>query len=305
MKTTLEERLAAASANMKLTARKAFKHPITSILSLCVVAGIAATIASFSQTSDPAAAVTPATLPVAHTLTSKDGRTIDVTILSKSDTAIKAARADGKEFEIALDKLSDADKAFIAGLAAPDPKTVKKLTVLLMGLENPEALVEQATWLKNHGFDVTVGVMYDPSSGNSIDLLKKYAGEKAPNEKLEVMNPVEIGDKYDILWVNQFTDKGLGYEKGPDGKTIKGPSFPEMLNRRNKINKLVVIKVGNKTTARKKIYETNGEVNRVILVEDDFVGTEDNWIFYSNKLNSKGEEKLGKKISEKLIGLLK
>ena len=54
------------------------------------------------------------TLPITHTLTSADGRKMEVTILSKSETAIKAKRADGKECEIALDKLSAADKAFVA-----------------------------------------------------------------------------------------------------------------------------------------------------------------------------------------------
>jgi hypothetical protein len=150
MKTTLEEMLAAAAANMKLTSRKAFKHPITSILSLCLVAGIAATLASFSQTSEPAVAITPTTqtMPVARTLTSSDGRAIDVTILSKSDTAIKAKKADGKEVEITLDKLSDTDKTFVAGLVeAP----VKKMTALILG-----ELERLTTRMGKAGFDITV-----------------------------------------------------------------------------------------------------------------------------------------------------
>ena len=182
MKTTLEERLAAASANMKLTACKAFTHPITSILSLCLVAGIAATLASFSQTSEPTVAITPTaiaptaqTMPVARTLTSADGRTIEVTILSKSATAIKAKKADGKEFKIALDKLSDADKAFVVGLTNPDPNAVKKPTVLVVvdrGYKYPE-YSEFIEWLKTENMEVTIGLFYVRDS--SVDSHLKMA----------------------------------------------------------------------------------------------------------------------------------
>ena len=120
-----------------------------------MAAGIAATTLGFCQTpsvKDAAPGVAPVattgtTLPVARTLTSADGRTIDVTIVSKSATAIRAARADGKEFEIALDKLSDADKAFVEGLVnAP----VKKMKALVTG-----KLERLTTRMEKAGFEIT------------------------------------------------------------------------------------------------------------------------------------------------------
>jgi hypothetical protein len=162
MKTTLKEKLNTASSAIQTQGQKAFKHPITSILSLCLVAGIAATIAGFSQApmeenvalsekpasvAAPAGTTLPLNLPVARTLTSADGRTIDVTILSKSDTAIKAKKADGKEFEITLDKLSEADREFVAGLVdAP----VKKIKVLTFGTER---LIPN---MENDEFEITI-----------------------------------------------------------------------------------------------------------------------------------------------------
>lgn len=119
--------------------------------SLCIMILCSGTLITFSQTNDaPAtqeAAAAENVMPVKRTLTSADGRTIDVTILSKSYTAIKAARADGKEFEIALDKLSDADKAFVAGLVdAP----VKKMKALVTG-----KLERLTTRMEKAGFEIT------------------------------------------------------------------------------------------------------------------------------------------------------
>ena len=78
-------------------------------------------------------------MPVKRTLTSADGRTIDVVIIAKTETGIKAKKADGKEFELTLDKLSDSDAVFVAGqVEAP----IKKMTALVIGkLESEVQLI--------------------------------------------------------------------------------------------------------------------------------------------------------------------
>lgn len=196
----IEEKLLATNAKLRAAGHRAIKNPIASILSLCLVAGIATTTASFSQTSEPTVAVAPAqTMPVAHTLTSADGRTIDVTILSKSDTAIKAKKADGKEAEITLDKLSEADKAFVAGLIE------KKARVLLMGtVFSANGNFQMITdLLKKHGFDVTIGVYRglgdkDGEAETEFDKISKV-------EKAVLVNTTAAIDPYDILWIQNFS----------------------------------------------------------------------------------------------------
>jgi hypothetical protein len=131
--------------------------------SLCLLAGFSATLVSFSQTIETpviqeAALTAQFVMPVARTLTSADGRKMDVVILSKTATGIKAKRTDGKEVELTLDKLSDADKAFVSGLVV---SPVKKPTLLYIGYdEKPgtilkinDLIVEK---LKTAGFEVHI-----------------------------------------------------------------------------------------------------------------------------------------------------
>ncbi|TAE86023.1 MAG: hypothetical protein EAZ82_12230 [Verrucomicrobia bacterium] len=62
------------------------------------------------------------TLPAARTITDTKGRAMVGVIVSKTDKAITFERSsDKKRFEITLDTLSDADKAFVAGLHTPQP----------------------------------------------------------------------------------------------------------------------------------------------------------------------------------------
>lgn len=216
MKTTLEERLAAASANMKLTARKAFRHPITSILSLCVVAGIAATIASFSQTSEPAAQVEAAaiTMPVAHTLTNLKGQALEGIITGKTATDVSFTRNDGQKFTIKLDTLSEGDQTFIAGLAAPDPKAVKKPTVLFVCDGTRTTDRKTLDWLTAAGFEVTIGQLFNGTK----DGWPKNLGEWTPeanrkwqdelvaeySKKTIIVDPLSRTNPYDIVWIPNF-----------------------------------------------------------------------------------------------------
>lgn len=118
MKTTLEERLAAASANMKLTAQKAFKHPISSILSLCLVAGMAATIAGFSQTSD-----SKLNTNTPRVITAITGEALAVKLVNKTADSVEVIRLnDNKRVKIPLDRLCTADQTLIA---AWDPTPIQ------------------------------------------------------------------------------------------------------------------------------------------------------------------------------------
>jgi hypothetical protein len=263
---------------MKLTARKAFTHPITSILSLCVVAGIAATLASFSQTSEPtvaptiAIALTAQTMPVARTLTSADGRTIEVTILSKSDTAIKAKKADGKEFEIALDKLSDADKAFVAGLTSPP---VKQLRVLLIGKD--PTLQEK---LKKAEFEI-VG----PSEYKEVTD-KNGVKKSSTIIYLEKMTDADL-KHFDVIWVTCWNSAcySLSNAKGESIKTVTDETTQtERLLKLLADGKLVVWECSFRTT--KMNFIKNGGGDRVkngfgYQQDKPYIKTQDNTIFYN------------------------
>lgn len=126
MKTSLEQKLQEASAKAKANAQQRCKGPVTSILSLCMVAGIAATIASFSQPMT--SRLGPATEE--RVLTSKSGNSIKFRLVEKGDDSIVANRStDGKRFVITLDSLSDADQEFIrawtpGGVKAEPLKTI-------------------------------------------------------------------------------------------------------------------------------------------------------------------------------------
>ena len=57
---------------------------------------------------------------IAGTLTTKDGRTVEALLLSRTDTAVKIRRkADAVEFTIPLDRLSEADRSFILQSSLP------------------------------------------------------------------------------------------------------------------------------------------------------------------------------------------
>ena len=58
--------------------------------------------------------------PIRRTLTAKDGRTVEADLLARTTDAVKIRRkADAAEFTVPLEKLSDADRAFIEKSALP------------------------------------------------------------------------------------------------------------------------------------------------------------------------------------------
>jgi hypothetical protein len=310
MKTTLKERLNTASSAIQTQGKKGFKHPITSILSLCLVAGIAATIAGFSQApteknvalsgstasvAAPAGTTPPLNLPVAHTLTSADGRTIDVTILSKSDTAIKAKKADGKEFEIGFDKLSDADRAFVAGLVNPDPNVVKKPTVLVVVDRNykyPE-YSEFIEWLKAENMEVTIGLLYDDST---MDAQLKTS--EIPNTKKVVIAQPSVPDTYDIVWIPNFISRVMYKDKYP---------IFEITNHLLKTKRIMVVSACEaiaqlKYLVSNDIIDNSTAYNRGEENPQNFVKSIDKVVFYDDKVKPYKNPRLSEqKTREKLI----
>ena len=106
MKTTLKEKLNTTSAAIQTQGQKAFKHPITSILSLCLVAGIAATIAGFSQAP--------------RVITSTTGEALTVKLVDKTADSVEVIRvSDSKRVKIPLDRLCEADRVLIAAWNPP------------------------------------------------------------------------------------------------------------------------------------------------------------------------------------------
>lgn len=222
--TPITQKLLALSEKSHKIAATLAKRPIAALMSLALVAGLAATIAGFSEptpapTGAPAIAATeppPATataaapentLPMARTLTSADGRKLDVTILSKSATAIQC-RVGDKEVAIPLDKLSADDQAFVAGLANMPTASNKKHTVLLACKDTKEAptdiQVNIAEVLEKIGYTVTI-----------CDDLNKYTDEEIK--------------KFDVIWFgNKENERERFIDFIPEGKLVvyMNSSFP-------------------------------------------------------------------------------
>jgi hypothetical protein len=188
---TFEERIQAAADKAHALSRKALKNPVSSILSLCVLGICAATLITFSQTNETPvtqeAAKAENVMPVGRTLTSADGRTIDVVITAKTATGIKAKKADGKEFELGLDKLSDADKAFVASLKTQPPLRFE-----------PE---KSQHFTFNYGWHVLIRVK---------DKIYAIRAEGIPSNKPRKDDPIFYAIKYQVVL----------FQNGPSGRTI-------------------------------------------------------------------------------------
>jgi hypothetical protein len=189
------------------------------------------------------------TLPANRTITDTQGRSMDGTIVSKSDTAIKFRRAtDNREFEIQLDTLSETDRTFIAGLIAEEPKGATVL--LLIDVNTRPEYRDTVTLLRNNGFDVTIGVC---PRRNAED-----GGNKKPDdtfdriskkEKAILVSTLDVIAPYDILWIESFgfysTEKGAAEAKRLGGFGIDlRPNHFELTEHHQKAKKLTVIRFG-------------------------------------------------------------
>lgn len=123
----IRHKMTALSLHAHAIGRKARKHPVSSILSLCVLGFCTATLVTYSQTNDTPAvteAVAP-TFPARRTITDTSGRILHVMVLSKGPASIKIRReSDNQEFDLALDKLSKADLEWLGILKPKSPPKV-------------------------------------------------------------------------------------------------------------------------------------------------------------------------------------
>ena len=134
MQTNLSEKMNHFSNTTLRDAEWLIKQTFSSILSLCLVVAISATLAGFSEPETPSNGET---MPVTHIVTDITGRKLEGTILSKDATTIQFSRAsDKKKFNLELNKLSAEDQAFIEKLTVTP---IKKPRLLLMD-NSPEEL---------------------------------------------------------------------------------------------------------------------------------------------------------------------
>lgn len=189
---------------------------------LCLAGLLLTSLTGFSQGSTPTATG----MPVPRTLTSADGRKLEVTLLEKTATAIKAKRAsDGVEFTLELAKLSADDQAFIAGLAVPvaapeiaptpaspagSPTTgTASGKVRVLHLAHPKYNTRPA--LEAGGFEIVP---------ISMDKLEKFGKT----------GDLSILQNIDVLWL----------ELSPMNSAETAATL--MFNEMNKLNKILVIK---------------------------------------------------------------
>lgn len=101
------------------------------------------------------------TLPAERTLIDTQGRAIKVTVLGKDTDSIKVRRTDGKELDIALDKLSEADRAFLAIAEVKKP----------VEFANPRMVYGYHLILRINGntFAVEINAKSDPEADRKFD----------------------------------------------------------------------------------------------------------------------------------------
>lgn len=191
--------------------------PAMKTLTLCAIALISTLLFAQEPSSQGL------TMPVARVVTDLQGRKLEGTITGKTATEVAFTRTDGQKFTIKLDTLSEGDQAFIAGLTAPDPKAVKKPTVLIVSDGIGEKEKAAIKWLETAGFEVTMGHLYRRTKTGSWpeklgewtpdanrtwleEKVKQYSGKNI------IVDPVTRTDPYDIVWIADFrqeTQSGL------------------------------------------------------------------------------------------------
>jgi hypothetical protein len=236
------------------------------------------------------------TLPAARTLTSADGRAMAGTILSKSDTAISFERAaDKKTFEIPLEKLSDSDKAFVAGLidgpgkAAPGKKASVLYVIAWMGADDYEKThKEQVAWLKANGFDVTIGLKY---------YVKTKLAQIA-DETVIWLTPLALMDSYDIVWLQRF-DRSTANKAEPTQY-----DFYQLTNHRNKQGGITVIRTWEDDKTPFLAFKPTALTRGPRHDRGSVVKNEGNWVFFWDKEDGAKDPKMGTKLLQEIEELL-
>ncbi len=171
MKKKLSEHLTIWYGITKEFAQATLKKPLGTAMSVATLAlSIAVGLADQTVNTEASNVY----FPAEHTITSADGRSLDVTIVGRTETGIKAIRqSDGKEFEIAFDKLSTKDQDFVNSI------TVKKIKVLLIEKQrntDPDNLrnsdLHPLNYLTKDKFEVTL--VTDPETQMDLSNPEKF-----------------------------------------------------------------------------------------------------------------------------------
>ena len=291
---TLQTKVLRTAAKLSAVSQKATKRQVAGILSLCVLAITSATLVMYSQEAGTRAAETAATaetLPATRTITDLKGRAMEGTILSKSDTAITFERtADKKKFEVKLDTLSGTDRAFIAGLAEdvktppvaiPPGKKASLLYVIAWDESYYETWKEQIKWLKTNGFDVTIALVVEEDPFRIGEVPKgpvKWLIGRFEDPTIH-LNPISIMDQYDIVWIPFF--HGIDNRDRPTRYTIT--------KHRNSQGGITVIPCHERDARKKSFFSVDGG-SSIRKDPKNYVGHEDNWIFYWEEVESSKTE---------------
>jgi hypothetical protein len=226
------------------------------------------------------------TMPVERTITNTEGKSLDGTILSKTESTISyEIKASRKKVDIKLDQLSAEDQAFIATLV--DKKNAKP-TVLFLLSQDYEETTEVRTWLANNGFDVKIGLIraggYGPTS------------YRMPGSVTYVtIDPMDTLDQFDVIWIGRFsTDEQEGKEEW---------SHFAVVNHCVAKNKVLVIPTHSKLDKPERFLSfRNYYAGNLMLGPEEraYVKAVKNFIFCSDKPPHNTDEGLRKKLLESI-----
>lgn len=133
-KPTPHSRLLNIASHLRRIWDKAIKHPVSSMMSLCMIAGVAAISGAFCQDSSSGSTERHQTqLPLNRVITSSDGRAMAGTITAVDGGVIRFRRqSDGRTVDIPLANLSEADKQFVQTWDPPS-KELRPSSVSISG----------------------------------------------------------------------------------------------------------------------------------------------------------------------------
>ncbi len=242
----------------------------------------AASKAAAEDAKKRALQIVPPTMPAERTITDTKGRALEGTILSKTNISISfQPKGTIKQVDIKLDQLSPDDQAYIATLV--DKKSLKPTVLFLVNQDFAET-EELRTWLTNSGFDVKIGVIkaggYGPAS---------Y--KMAADVPFVTIDPVEIVDQFDVLWINRFNT----YE--PKGK--EEFSHFSLAGRRNQQQKLVVIPTHSRLAKKDRFLSSEKYYAGSPKTADEdraYMKADENIFFCSSETPHSTDEKIREKL---------
>lgn len=135
MKINYESKLQEFAGKIIVTGKTAFKNLTSSVLSLCMIASMAFTQVTFSQTTGREKTVsTSINGETPRLITSSTGETLFVRLVNKSDDSVEVIRLnDGKRIHIPIAHLSEADRSLIADWKPTPAQSYRPSSVSIAG----------------------------------------------------------------------------------------------------------------------------------------------------------------------------